>query len=154
MGSLHDGCAELGKFADEETTAKPIGEEHPASRDLQLPQKPSTVLQKYCTFLTASTTFLLILWLLLDLKYQTPASFSTIQNWTTCGNTILEAVSRGCEFDLLSYTWMPQQCQDHQTASKFREWLYLPERQYGHFPFSQTYWRARDLRTRRRYRKE
>ena len=52
-----------------------------------------------------------------------------------CGNTTTEAKTLGCEFDLLSYTWMPKECIDHKTSAEFEEWVRSPERQFGAWPF-------------------
>lgn len=54
-----------------------------------------------------------------------------------CGtsNTTAEAISLGCEFDLMSYSWTPKPCFDEDTASEFREWVWESERHEGAFPF-------------------
>ncbi|RFU33863.1 hypothetical protein B7463_g2516, partial [Scytalidium lignicola] len=52
-----------------------------------------------------------------------------------CGNTIAEAKARGCEFDVLSYSWIPQECRDRETDDEFLEWLYSDDRQLGPWPF-------------------
>jgi hypothetical protein len=53
----------------------------------------------------------------------------------TCGNTTAEARERGCSFDLLSYTWQPDECIEKETLEEFREWAWRPERRFGSFPF-------------------
>lgn len=52
-----------------------------------------------------------------------------------CGNTTSDAKALGCEFDLLSYTWMPKACIDRETSVEFEEWIRQPERQFGAWPF-------------------
>lgn len=52
-----------------------------------------------------------------------------------CGNTTAEARARGCEFDLLSYSWLPQQCLDRETSAEFRSWILSPDRERGSWPF-------------------
>ena len=54
-----------------------------------------------------------------------------------CGtsNTTAEARALGCKFDILGNSWTPKQCFDSDTAAEFREWVQLPERQMGTFPF-------------------
>jgi hypothetical protein len=53
----------------------------------------------------------------------------------SCGDTAAEAKARGCEFDVLSYSWIPKDCRDRETDDEFREWLYSDERQLGPWPF-------------------
>ena len=57
------------------------------------------------------------------------------RNELDCGNTTTEAKTLGCEFDLLSYTWMPKGCIDRETSAEFEEWVRNPERQFGAWPF-------------------
>ncbi|KAH8819857.1 hypothetical protein F5884DRAFT_865505 [Xylogone sp. PMI_703] len=52
-----------------------------------------------------------------------------------CGNTTAEARARGCEFDVLSYSWIPRECRDRQTDDEFIQWLYNDDRQLGPWPF-------------------
>ncbi|KAE9379515.1 hypothetical protein N431DRAFT_460768 [Stipitochalara longipes BDJ] len=54
---------------------------------------------------------------------------------TTCGNTSAEAIAVGCEFDILSYSWMPPQCLDRDTAEEFEDWLISNDRYQGPWPF-------------------
>ncbi|KAH8821799.1 hypothetical protein F5884DRAFT_689226 [Xylogone sp. PMI_703] len=44
-----------------------------------------------------------------------------------CGNNPAEAAARGCEFDVLSFCWLPQECLDHELTEEFRKagpWTY------------------------------
>lgn len=52
-----------------------------------------------------------------------------------CGNTTDEAISLGCEFDLLSYSWTPGPCLDRETSEGFKDWLLSPDRQFSPWPF-------------------
>ncbi|KAG5981164.1 hypothetical protein E4U55_003224 [Claviceps digitariae] len=52
-----------------------------------------------------------------------------------CGNTTEQARAAGCEFDILSYSWVPSRCFDRDTANEFLAWLEDNERQYGAWPF-------------------
>lgn len=52
-----------------------------------------------------------------------------------CGNTTAEARARGCEFDLLSYSWLPQKCLDRETSAEFRDWVMSSDRRHGSWPF-------------------
>lgn len=52
-----------------------------------------------------------------------------------CGSSVAEAQKRGCEFDLLSYSWTPVECIDHETAAEFTEWAGSDERKLGPWPF-------------------
>jgi hypothetical protein len=52
-----------------------------------------------------------------------------------CGSSVIEAKERGCEFDLLSYSWTPSECMDHETAAEFMEWAVSDERKLGAWPF-------------------
>jgi hypothetical protein len=51
-----------------------------------------------------------------------------------CGNTTTEARKKGCEFDLLSYSWIPPDCYDRETAGEFRRWVNDPDRERGSWP--------------------
>ncbi|KIW72267.1 hypothetical protein PV04_00473 [Phialophora macrospora] len=42
-------------------------------------------------------------------------------NSLTCGNTPEEAQSRGCQFDVMSFTWVPQPCFDEALVTEFLE---------------------------------
>ncbi|KAJ5798677.1 uncharacterized protein N7503_006182 [Penicillium pulvis] len=52
-----------------------------------------------------------------------------------CGNSTDIAKSRGCQFDLLNYVWLPEPCIEQETVNEFRIWLNSPERQFGRWPF-------------------
>ena len=52
-----------------------------------------------------------------------------------CGNTTAQAKALGCEFDLLSYTWLPEECIERETTAEFKEWVASPDRQFGSWPF-------------------
>jgi len=60
---------------------------------------------------------------------------STPSSSSLCGNTTSQARSRGCEFDLLSYSWLPPQCLDRETSAEFRTWILSPDRSLGSWPF-------------------
>lgn len=69
-----------------------------------------------------------------------PASFLSQKNSAHsiiqhCGNTTAQAKENGCEFDLLSYSWVPTACYDRETADEFRQWVYDPDRKRGSWPF-------------------
>jgi hypothetical protein len=53
----------------------------------------------------------------------------------TCGTTASEAKARGCQFDLLSYTWWPEHCIEKETAEEFKSWVNRADRTFGAFPF-------------------
>jgi hypothetical protein len=57
------------------------------------------------------------------------------QSMGHCGNTTSEAKANGCKFDLLSYSWMPEACFDHQTATEFEAWMAAEDRALGSWPF-------------------
>ncbi|PYI06677.1 hypothetical protein BO78DRAFT_274705, partial [Aspergillus sclerotiicarbonarius CBS 121057] len=46
-----------------------------------------------------------------------------------CGSSASEAQSLGCEWDILSFAWLPSSCIDHETTEKFR--AAGPWRYYG-----------------------
>lgn len=52
-----------------------------------------------------------------------------------CGSTPSLALAKGCEFDLLSYSWTPQSCLDRQNSDDFRDWLMSDTRETGPWPF-------------------
>ena len=52
-----------------------------------------------------------------------------------CGGTPSLALAKGCEFDMLSYSWTPQSCLDRQTSDDFRDWLMNDTRETGPWPF-------------------
>ena len=51
-----------------------------------------------------------------------------------CGNSSSEAQALGCQFDILSFGWVPKECFDRDTAVEFHEWLLDPARKIS-FPF-------------------
>jgi hypothetical protein len=40
-----------------------------------------------------------------------------------CGNSVAEAQTLGCKFDLLSTGWIPHQCYDEASETEYREWI-------------------------------
>lgn len=52
-----------------------------------------------------------------------------------CGSNIREAITLGCTFDILTYSWTPEPCLDRLTSSEFHKWLMSPDLQFGSFPF-------------------
>jgi hypothetical protein len=53
----------------------------------------------------------------------------------SCGNSTEEARAARCAFDLLSHSWVAQQCADARTEEEYRRWLLDPKRARGPFPF-------------------
>ncbi|XP_014551712.1 hypothetical protein COCVIDRAFT_20058 [Bipolaris victoriae FI3] len=54
---------------------------------------------------------------------------------TECGASLADFEANGCEFDVLSYAWMPTRCKDTATSDEFRSWLSDPLRHLGPWPF-------------------
>ncbi|GLA27770.1 hypothetical protein M752DRAFT_49669 [Aspergillus phoenicis ATCC 13157] len=52
-----------------------------------------------------------------------------------CGNSTTVARSRGCQFDLVTYAWLPASCIEQETLAEFRNWLEGSERAFGSWPF-------------------
>jgi hypothetical protein len=52
-----------------------------------------------------------------------------------CGISTAEAISLGCEFDLLGYSWTPAPCLDRETSKDFKEWLLSEDRVRSPWPF-------------------
>ncbi|KAL5384780.1 hypothetical protein DPSP01_005217 [Paraphaeosphaeria sporulosa] len=52
-----------------------------------------------------------------------------------CGSDIASAKAADCAFDMLSHTWVPKPCYDHETDTEFREWIFNPNRTGGAFPY-------------------
>lgn len=48
----------------------------------------------------------------------------------SCGNSTTEAKALGCQFDLLSAAWLPEECQDRELTEEFRAagpWKYFAD---------------------------
>lgn len=51
----------------------------------------------------------------------------------SCGESVAEAISRGCKYDLLASAWLPKQCRDDELSAEFDrsgpgldgEWTYV-----------------------------
>ncbi|OBT69083.1 hypothetical protein VE03_01421 [Pseudogymnoascus sp. 23342-1-I1] len=54
---------------------------------------------------------------------------------SNCGNSSIEAMARGCDFDLLTNTWCPKECSDPDTDSEFRSWVLENDRLRQSFPY-------------------
>ncbi|KAL3420220.1 hypothetical protein PVAG01_08719 [Phlyctema vagabunda] len=52
-----------------------------------------------------------------------------------CGNSTSTATAANCEFDLLTYSYLPKPCIDRQTSMEFKEWLLSGDRAYSSWPF-------------------
>jgi hypothetical protein len=86
---------------------------------------------------TAAAGLVLIILLLLGIRSgfsheQLPPARPAPAN---CGNSTAEAKAKGCHFDLLAYSWTPDECYDPVTDAEFFEWITRPERVLGPFPF-------------------
>jgi hypothetical protein len=58
-----------------------------------------------------------------------------------CGQSVDEAISLGCEFDMVSVAWTPKECIDQTSTAEFEEWLGSEERVHP-WPF----WEDRDAK--------
>ena len=67
------------------------------------------------------------------MRSRAPAKISSTPK--SCGNSTSEARAMGCEFDVLSYTWLPKECIDYETISEFRDWIHSKDRQFSEWPF-------------------
>lgn len=90
--------------------------------------------------LLCSTLFPLILLLIGGLWiFQTILASAEVTNSTSaflsCGTTAAEAKTQGCQFDLLTYMWQPEECIEKETATEFEEWVHSADRRFGSFPF-------------------
>lgn len=52
-----------------------------------------------------------------------------------CGNTTIEAKSRGCVFDLLSHNWVAPACLDPVSEGEYRAYVTDPARHFGPYPY-------------------
>ena len=50
-----------------------------------------------------------------------PPGEEPVENGYWCGTTPEEAVKRGCQFDLILYSWVPPPCYDHELQVAYRE---------------------------------
>lgn len=53
----------------------------------------------------------------------TASSATTSLEDLSCGNSVAEAISLGCEFDLVSVQWTPVTCIDKTSNAEFEDWL-------------------------------
>ncbi|RFU33843.1 hypothetical protein B7463_g2520, partial [Scytalidium lignicola] len=51
-----------------------------------------------------------------------------------CSSTVTETRALGCEFDVMSYSWVPSDCRDRETDEEFRQWLRENDRRPGLWP--------------------
>lgn len=81
-------------------------------------------------------TFLLplLLWSLL-LRPPTLILPSSLPLTSHCGSNATQALSLGCQFDLLAGSWTPSHCIDNASLSEFRTWITSPQRLRGAFPY-------------------
>ncbi|KAG8168992.1 hypothetical protein KVR01_001741 [Diaporthe batatas] len=45
---------------------------------------------------------------------------NTKKQYMYCGNTVAEARAAGCQFELMSYAWLPEPCVDQELEEEFR----------------------------------
>lgn len=73
-------------------------------------------------FLRASGLIFISSLILLGVFLTTTAPRTPIPQWTSCGSSPLEARSRGCSFDIISFSWQTPECHDASLISDFLDW--------------------------------
>lgn len=100
--------------------------------------EPSPRWRKTWSLFFAALLAVSLLLLLSFLPARIPGAHTTNSpspEYQHCGNSTDIAKSRGCQFDLLNYVWLPERCIEKETVEEFRIWLNSPERQFGSWPF-------------------
>lgn len=89
--------------------------------------------RKAIRFLTGVVLFVgfLVLGLFVSFRLSnTQDSHQTVLH-NPCGNTVAEAKAHGCEWDVLSFCWLPEQCLDRELTQSFRDagpWVFYGDR--------------------------
>ncbi|KFZ18228.1 hypothetical protein V501_01327 [Pseudogymnoascus sp. VKM F-4519 (FW-2642)] len=51
-----------------------------------------------------------------------------------CGNSTIEARKNNCQFDFITYAWLPEDCVDAESNDEYRRWMNESSRIRGSFP--------------------
>jgi hypothetical protein len=76
-----------------------------------------------CILLESLTIILFALYFVWDLTIHQQYYHSesdTKKQYLHCGNSVAEAQAAGCQFELMSYAWLPEPCIDRELEEEFR----------------------------------
>ncbi|KAE9379518.1 hypothetical protein N431DRAFT_460771 [Stipitochalara longipes BDJ] len=72
------------------------------------------------TFAIAGLCVIFTLWITGNSDFELAPRSKAGPMRNPCGNNPKEAIERGCEFDVLSFCWLPEQCLDRELTEEFR----------------------------------